>query len=175
MGAGPRGNTVAWPLSGSRAGGVRGGARSWVTGRCQAESRVWGSWWEGRIRLRAGLNHREWAEPKRRAELTEVIFLVNPAHDVGPAGRVLCAAAVLQLSHEASTYWRLLSLLGLFQDVPVLPGGAGLKQGHRRVGKGRDSGSPPPRVPALCLLPEPSPVAPTTTMSLQLTTDAPSP
>ena len=56
-------------------------------------------------------NRREWAEPKRRAELTEIISLVKLAHFVGPAGRVLCAVAVLELSHEAATYGRLLSLL----------------------------------------------------------------
>lgn len=67
-----------------------------------------------RFRLSVGLRGREWAEPKWRAELTKSIFLVNPAHGVGPTGRVLCAAAVLELSHEAATHGRLLSLLGHF-------------------------------------------------------------
>lgn len=58
----------------------------------------------------------------------------------------------------------------------MLPGGAGLGQGHRSVGKGRDLGFHPldmsltPR-----LLPVPLSAAPTTMLSLQLTTDAPSP
>lgn len=56
----------------------------------------------------------------------------------------------------------------------MLPGGAGLEQGQRRVGNRRDSGSPP-TCPCPRLLFAPRSVAPTTMLSFQLTTDAPSP
>lgn len=67
-----------------------------------------------KVRLRAELRGREWAELKWRAALTKSIFQVNAAHGVGPTGRELSAAAILELSHEAATYGRLLSLRGFF-------------------------------------------------------------
>lgn len=45
---------------------------------------------------------------------TEVIGFVGAAHDLVPAGRVLCAAPALQVSQEASTHGRLLGFIGLF-------------------------------------------------------------
>lgn len=68
----------------------------------------------GKDEIRAGLQGREWEEPERKAELTEFTFHVNQAQEVGPTGRELRAAAVLELSHEAATYRCLLSLLVLF-------------------------------------------------------------
>lgn len=68
----------------------------------------------GRRSWGRGLGLREWAEAKWRAELTKAVFLVNLAHGVIPTGRVLRAGAVLELSQEAATYGRLLSLFGLF-------------------------------------------------------------
>lgn len=50
---------------------------------------------------------------KTEGELTEATCHINPAHGVVPAGRVLRAAAVPELSHEAATYGCLLSLLVL--------------------------------------------------------------
>lgn len=58
----------------------------------------------------------------------------------------------------------------------MLPGGAGLEQGHRRVGNQRESGPLLPRTcPCPRLLSVPRAAAPTTMLSFQLTTDAPSP
>lgn len=86
-------------------------------------------------------------------------FCVNGAHGVVATGRVLCAAPALELSHEAASYRGLFCLVVLFQDIPVLPGGTGLEQTHRRVGKGTYLGFPE-RVPALDLLPLTSPQCP---------------
>lgn len=84
---------------------------------------------------------------------------VNGAHGVVPTGRVLCAAPALELSQEAASYRSLLCLIALFQNIPVLPGGTGLEQTHRRVGKVAYLGFPQ-RVPALDLLPLTCPQCP---------------